>query len=104
MMIPGDHFSGSDLPRKKPADPTIIEEFVGKRLANGQPYIKAFSVAFVKAHIEQDSEYLPYLTASYANKISTPEIDFQIIRSLDLKLLEEEFSDVLPVILPTLQQ
>ena len=104
MMIPGDHFSGSDLPRKKPADPTIIEEFVGKRLANGQPYIKAFSVAFVKAHIEQDSEYLPYLTASYANKISAPEIDFQIIRSLDLKLLEEEFSDVLPVILPTLQQ
>ena len=135
MMVPGDHFSSSNLPRKKrcsavldgadhdsntirvtapwvspisdcikkPADPTIVEEFVGKRLASGQPYIKAFSVAFVKAHIEQDSEYLAYLTASYANKISAPEIDFKIIRSLELKLLEEEFGDILPIILPTLQ-
>ena len=121
MMVPGDHFSSSSLPRKKrcsavlgvspisdcikkPANPTIIEEFVGNRLANGQPYIQAFSVAFVKAHIEQDSEYLPYLTASYANNISHPEIEFNIIRSLELKLLEEEFGDILPIILPTLQR
>ena len=104
MMIPGNHFSSSSLPSKKPANPTIIEEFVGNRLANGQPYIKAFSVAFVKAHIEQDSEYLPYLTASYANKISVLKIDFQIIRSLDIKSLEKKFENILPVILPTLKQ
>ena len=89
---------------KKPTNPTIIEEFVGNRLANGQPYIKAFSVAFVKAHIDRDSEYLPYLTASYANKISVLKIDFQIIRSLDIKSLEKKFENILPVILPTLKQ
>ena len=103
MIIPGDHFSGSSLPRKKPTDPTIIEEFVGKRLADGQPYIKAFAVAFIKAHVEQDSEYLSYLTASYAQNISSDELDFSVIRSLNLQLLEEEYSDVLPVILPTFE-
>ena len=87
---------------KKPADPTIIEEFVGKRLASGQPYIKAFCVAFVKAHIEKDSEYLPYLSSSYARNISSSEIDFNVVRSLKIELLNSEFGDVLPVILPTL--
>ena len=103
MMIPGDHFSGSNLPRKKPADPTVIEEFVGKRLADGQPYIKAFAVAFIKAHVEQDTEYLPYLTASYAQDISGDELDFSIIRSLNIQALEQEYSDILPVILPTFE-
>ena len=120
MMIPGDHFSSSEPPRKKSKDPTIIEEFVltlkgtpsdkdtathiGKRLANGQPYIKAFAVAFIKAHVEQDSEYLPYLTASYAQNISSDEIGFSVIQSLNIQPLEREYSDILPVILPTLEK
>lgn len=103
MMIPGDHFSSSNLPREKPTDPTIIEEFIGKRLVNGQSYIKAFAVAFVKAHVERDTTYLPYLSATYAREISDPEIDFNIIRSLDITSLEKEFNEVLPVILPTLK-
>ena len=102
MMIPGNHFSSSDLSRRKPADPTIIEDFTGKRLSNGQPYIKAFTVAFIKAHIERNSEFLPYLTSSYARNISSSEIDFNVVRSLDLELLEQDYNDILPVILPTL--
>ena len=102
-IVPGDHFSGSSLPRQKPEDPTIIEEFVGKRIADAQPYIKAFSVAFVKVHIEGDSEYLPYLDASYAQNISNEQLDFSVIRSLDLESLEREYDDILPVILPTLE-
>ena len=103
MIIPGDHFSGSSLPREKPADPTVIEEFVGRRIGDGQSYIKAFAVAFVKAHIEGDLAYLPYLNASYAQNISNKQLDFSVIRSLDLKSLEQEYSEVLPVILPTLE-
>lgn len=103
MIIPGDRFSSSNLPRKKPADPTIVEEFVGKRLANGQSYIKAFAIAFIKTHIEGDAEYSAYLTASYAKNISSSELDFNVVRSLDLESLEQEFSEVLPVILPTLE-
>ena len=110
MMIPGDHFSASSLPRAKPANPTVIEEFVlkdtathiGKRLADGKPYIKAFTVAFVKAYVEEDSEYLSYLTASYARNISDSKVDFNVIRSLDLESLERKYQDILPVILPTL--
>ena len=102
-IVPGDHFSGSSLPREKPDNPTIIEEFVGKRIGDGQPYIKAFVVAFVKVHIEGDSEYLPYLDASYAQNISNEQLDFSVIRSLDLESLEREYSDILPVILPTLE-
>ena len=119
MMIPGDHFSGSSLPRekrcsavsgvsprsdciKKPANPTVVEEFVGKRLAGGQSYIKAFTLAFVKAHVEQDSEYLSYLTASYAREISDEQVDFSVVRSLKLEALEQEFNEALPIILPTL--
>lgn len=78
MMIPGDHFSASNAPRAKPADPTIVEEFVGKRLADGKPYIKAFAVAFIKAHVEEDAEYLSYLTAAYARDISDSEVDFNV--------------------------
>jgi len=103
-IVPGDHFSGSDLPRRKPENPSIIEEFVGKRLADGQPYIKAFAVAFIKTHVEQDSEYLSYLTASYARDISTEDIDFSVIRDLNIESLEREYSDLLPVILPTLEE
>ena len=102
MMIPGDHFSASNAPRAKPADPTIVEEFVGKRLADGKPYIKAFVVAFIKAYVEEDSEYLSYLTASYARNLSDSEVDFNVIRDLDLESLEREYEDILPVILPTL--
>ena len=103
MIVPGDHFSGSSLPRRKPADPTVIEEFVGQRIGDGQPYIKAFAVAFVKVHIEGNSEYLPYLDASYAQNISNKQLDFSVIRSLNLESLEREYDDVLPAILPTLE-
>lgn len=103
MMIPGDHFSISELPPKEPKNHTIIEEFVGKRMASGQSYIKAFAVAFVKAHIEQYAEYLPYLSASYAKDISSKQLDFDLIRSLNLKMLKQEYSDILPTIMPSLK-
>ena len=103
MMIPGDHFSSSNLPRQKPTNPTIIEEFVGKRLADGKPYIKAFAVAFIKAHLEHNSEYRSYLTAAYGRNISNEQFNFSLIKSLDLELLEQEYADILPVILPTLE-
>ena len=107
MIVPGDHFSASNLPRQKPADPTIIEEFTGKRLvSNGQSYIKAFATAFVKTHIEEDPEYAVYLTASYAQSISSSELDFRVVRSIryeNLETLEKEYEEVLPIILPTLK-
>ena len=103
MMIPGDHFSSGSLPSEKSQDPTIIEEFIGKRLANGQPYIKAFAVAFIKAYVEKDPQYLPYLSASYAQDISSKQLNFSVIRSLNLEPLEQEYSDILSVILPTIK-
>ena len=42
-------------PFEKP-DAPIIKEFVGKRLADNLPHIKAFAVTLVKAHVEEDSE------------------------------------------------
>ena len=35
MMIPGDRFSSSSILRKKPADPTIVEEFILKDTLKG---------------------------------------------------------------------
>lgn len=43
-------------PFEKPDVHTIIKEFVGKRLADNLPHIKAFAVTLVKAHVEEDSE------------------------------------------------
>ena len=103
MMIPGDHFSSSSLPRQKPADPTIVEEFVGKRLSNGKPYVKAFAVAFIKAHVAKEEEYLSYLSTSYARNISSQKLNFKIIRSLSVKSIEEGYSDTLPFIVPSLK-
>ena len=99
MMIPGDHFSTTYTPHNRSSESTVIEKLVGGRRSNSsRPNVKAFAVAFIKAYIEQDPEYLSYLTASYAQDISSSEINFKIIRSLDLESLEQEYSDTLDLL------
>ncbi|MEM9509335.1 MAG: hypothetical protein AAGA16_16885 [Cyanobacteria bacterium P01_E01_bin.35] len=44
MMIPGDHFSSSSLPRTKPEDPTVIEEFIEFRSVNFNNQYKCFYI------------------------------------------------------------
>lgn len=103
MTTPGDHFSSNYIPDNKTTEPTIIDELIsGSHFNSGRSCIKAFSVAFIKVYVEQDPEYLSYLTASYAKNISSPEDDFKIICSLDLESLEQEYSDILADILTTL--
>lgn len=103
MMIPGDHFFSSNLSLDKRDSPSIVEELLGQRLTDGKPYIKAFTIAFIKAHLEQKSEYLSYLTASYAQDNSNEQLNFKVINSLDIELLEQEYNDILPLIFPSLE-
>ena len=103
MMTPGDHFSSSDLFSQQSANPTLIEQLFGKRMADGRPLVKAFVLAFVKTHIEENHDYSPYLDAAYARKLSNSESNFQIVRSLDMEPVRQQHNDTLSVVLPTLE-
>ena len=103
MMTPGDHFSSSDSISQQPDNPILIEQLVGKSMVDDRPFVKAFVLAFVKTHIEEDPNYLPYLSASYARELSNSKSNLQIIRSLDLESIRQQHDDILSVILPTLE-
>ena len=103
MMTPGDHFSSSDPSSQQSASFTLIEQLVGKRIADDRPFVKAFALAFVKTYIAEEPDYLPYLNAAYARRLSNSKSNFQIVRSLDLKAIRQQHDDILSVILPTLE-
>ncbi|VXD23871.1 conserved exported hypothetical protein [Planktothrix serta PCC 8927] len=59
-----------------------ISEFITPVSEITRHYIKAFSTAFFKTYLTQDSEYKPYLNAAYAQSISDPAYPLSLIQSL----------------------
>lgn len=93
LMIPGTHFSTSS--------DELTQRFVPKLLRGpdpsiGRSYIKALSVAFFYTHLANNSEYLPYLSASYAQAISEDEMSLKIIKSLTAEQLQAAYNAPLP--------
>ncbi|NEP01824.1 MAG: alpha/beta hydrolase [Symploca sp. SIO2E9] len=94
LMIPGTHFSTSS--------DELTQRFVPKLLRGpdpsiGRSYIKALSVAFFYTHLANRSEYLPYLSASYAQAISQDEMELKVIKSLTAEQLEAAYNAPLPI-------
>ena len=94
LMIGGTHFSTSD--------DELTQQFVPKSLRGpsasiGQNYMKALSVAFFYTHLANRSEYLPYLSASYAQAISEDEMTLKVIKSLTTEQLQAAYNAPPPI-------
>lgn len=103
LMNPADHFSNSRAAEKSSSESTFIEEIMGESSYSTKDYLKALSLAFVKAQICNELEYLPYLSNAYAKTIFDKKIDLNVVRNLGIKQLGEATDNSLPeVITPSL--
>lgn len=92
LMVPGTHFSTSDA-RYSGGYPEILR---GNNIPLGQDYLRVLSVAFFKTYLNEDPGYSPYLTASYTQAISQPEMRLNVIRDLSVDRLETAYGDPIP--------
>jgi predicted dienelactone hydrolase len=81
FFAPGNHFSTSS-PSNVARIPAPLR---GPDASIGRYYLNNLSVAFFKTYLSDSpdtSDYLPYLTSSYAQSISRDEMGLYLIRSL----------------------
>ncbi len=86
LLKDGTHFStlGFNNPEIDPIP--IPAQVIGPDPVIARRYINTLSVAFFKTYLTKASLYQPYLTATYAQAISTEPIGLSLVRSLDLEL------------------
>ena len=93
LMNPADHFSNSGAAEKRAFESTFIEEIMGESSYSTKDYLKALSLAFVKAQICNESEYLPYLSNAYAKTIFDKKVDLNVVQNLKIKRLRKTTGD-----------
>ena len=89
LLNPADHFSNSGAVEKSSSESTFVEEIMGQSSSSTKDYLKALSLAFIKAQICNELKYLPYLSNAYAKTIFDKKINLNIVQNLKLKQLEE---------------
>ena len=88
---------GSHLSNVSQENLAEVADFLkGSRPDLGKSYFKALSLAFFEVYVRDRSDYQPYLTAAYAQKISDPELPLHLIQSLTSKQLEQAYGDTPP--------
>ena len=100
LMTEGTHFTA------KPGRDGVagfITLFVGEHRQIGTRYFKASNIAFWNVYLKEQSEYLPYLSARYAEQISEGEpLQLDIIESLSPETLATAYGKEPPIpIIPT---
>ncbi|EAZ92982.1 alpha/beta hydrolase [Crocosphaera chwakensis] len=105
VMVPGTHFS-STLESDTEGVEGMPKFLIGDNSNLGTAYLKGVSVAFFEAYLNQDDNYLPYLSASYNQQISEEKLTLQTVQSLTPEQLEQAYSETPPVAIipPLLQQ
>jgi predicted dienelactone hydrolase len=63
-------------------------ELIGPSPSNNRRYLKAFSLAFMRTHLQQQSRFQSFLTAQYARSISQDPLRIDLVRELDPPSLE----------------
>lgn len=79
LMKNGTHFS--TLTETKSSVP-LPAPVIGPDPALAQGYLKALSVAFLEVYVANQSEYQPYLTASYVENIDREPVELTLVQSL----------------------
>jgi ABC-type amino acid transport substrate-binding protein len=95
LLQQGTHFS-SKPPGEGAGDvPKIL---MGEHRDVGSRYYKGLTVAFLGAHLQDDAQYQPYLTAAYAKAISTGQpMVMDIITSLTAEQVNAAYAGTPPV-------
>jgi predicted dienelactone hydrolase len=62
-------------------------ELIGPSPESNRRYLNALSLAFFRTHLQQQSRFQPFLTASYARSISRDPLRIDLVRSVDLSSL-----------------
>jgi predicted dienelactone hydrolase len=85
----GTHFStiGETDPTR---DPFILPpQVIGPKPAIARRYMSALSVAFCQTYVAKVSQYRPYLSAAYAQKISQTPLNLSLVQSLSATQLTQ---------------
>jgi len=100
LMVPGTHSSmSSDVINAQM--PALLRS---PRPDFGRYYIKALSLAFFETHLQQQTEFKPYLSSAYAEAISEDELALHLIDSLDASQLESAYGETPPIpVIPKLE-
>ena len=95
----GTHFSSIDVPNQEAAvsQGELVQlptQIVGPDPVIAHTYLKSLSLAFLGAYVAADSNYQPYLEASYATHINQDAMPIYLLQSLTstqlVKALDEQ--------------
>jgi predicted dienelactone hydrolase len=76
----GTHFSA--ISESSNAVISVPQQVIGPRPSVVRGYMQAFSVAFAKTHVANQSEYRSYLSATYAEAIDEAPLELSLVQSL----------------------
>jgi predicted dienelactone hydrolase len=82
MMRGSTHFSTIGTSEIGSEIVTLPPEIIGPSPALARSYINAMSTAFFQLHLTKDTDYLRYLGAAYAERISEPALPIDLVRFL----------------------
>lgn len=91
-MVNGSHFSSISETNIEGVDKFLK----GFRPDLGRDYLKALTLAFFNAHIIDNAQSQSYLTAAYAEQISSPELPLHLIQSLTPEQLTTAYGETPP--------
>ena len=102
LLTKGTHFTAKP---GREGGAGFFSLLAGEHRDVGTRYFKALSVAFWRAHLQDQSEYLPYLSASYGDWLSAGEpLALDIVQSLSPETLTAAYGQTPPVaILPDIE-
>jgi predicted dienelactone hydrolase/ABC-type amino acid transport substrate-binding protein len=97
MLQQGTHFSSKPAGEGAGDVPEIL---MGEHRDVGSTYYKGLTIAFLGAHLQGDDQYLPYLTAAYAQRVSEGQpMVMDLITSLSAAQVNAAYAGTPPVTL-----
>ncbi len=92
VMVGGSHNStGSDE-----GEENLPEFLKGTSPDVARGYLKAMSLAFFEVYLRDRGDYQSYLSAAYAQNVSTKKVPFYLVKSLTPEQLEQAYGDTPP--------
>lgn len=82
QMEGATHFSAIGDGKDSSEQVGVTTKLIGDNPKQAQSYIKKLSLPFFQSHVSDESQYRPYLTAAYAETISTKSMNLSLIQHL----------------------
>jgi len=79
LIAPGTHFS---FLKESGGRLAVPSQLIGPDPNLAYPYLKAFSLAFFESYLQNQPEYLPYLSQTYVNTIEAQPFNLSLIEGL----------------------